>query len=88
MRDILSFPVLLAAYIAGSVVLHQLVLFAGLTGLPSFLVYCVPLIAVLAHTTAGDDESYIHALLRIAAWGYSFILAIAAVAWLIDRGFH
>ena len=83
MRDILSFPVLLAAFIAGSMVLHQLVLAIGLAGLPMFMVYCLPLIAVLAYTTADDDESYFHSLLRIAGWGYSFIIAIATVTWLI-----
>ena len=84
MRDFLSFPALLVAFVVGSAVLHQLVLALGMTGLPAFLVYCLPLIAVLAYTTAGDGEGYVHSLLRIAAWGYSFILAIAAVTWLID----
>jgi Flp pilus assembly protein TadB len=85
MRDIVSFPLLLAGFAICSAGLHWLVISLGIAGLAAFLVYCMPMMLVIAYTTAKDGENFFESLLRVALWGYSFIIAIAAVAWTIGE---
>ena len=84
MREYIELPVLLVSFIAGSVILHWLVTVSEITGLPSFLIFSVPLLAVIAYTTANDGESFFHSFLRNGFWGYSFILAVAGLAWILS----
>jgi hypothetical protein len=84
MKELISFPAVLAAFIVGSAILHWLVRALGIHGLPSFLIFCIPMLCVISYTTAREGESFFAALLRTAAWGYGFILSVATVAWLLS----
>ncbi len=83
MKDIISFSFFLTAFVAGSVLLHGLVNLTGLSGLPAFLVFCLPLIVVIASATKEDSEKLIAKIIKVGLWGYSFILAVAGLAWFI-----
>ena len=83
MKDIISFSLLLGAFIIASAFLHWLVQVSGLNGFASFLIYCLPLLGVISYTTCAQDESFLQSLKRNAFWGYSFILSISGLAWLI-----
>ena len=84
MKELLSFHVVLAAFIVGSAMLHWLVRTLGIQGLPSFLIFCIPMLCVISYTTARDGESFFASLLRTAVWGYGFILGVATVAWILS----
>jgi ABC-type sulfate transport system permease component len=83
MKDIISFLSLLAVFLIGSSVLHWLVNLLGLSGLAAFLIYCIPLLTVITYTTMEDEDGFWKSLWRNAFWGYSFILGVALVAWVI-----
>jgi hypothetical protein len=83
MKDIISFPILLGAFFAASALLHWLVVGFGLSGLPSFLIYCLPLLGVISYTTAEADESFLQSFKRNAFWGFSFLIAISGLAWVL-----
>ena len=83
MRDFFSFPLLLGEFVILSAIFHWVVLLAGISGLASFLIYCFPFAVLIAHTTASDGESFPRALLRVTFWGYSFIISVAAIAWML-----
>ncbi|MCY3768366.1 MAG: hypothetical protein OXG56_03220 [Gammaproteobacteria bacterium] len=86
MKYLLSFASLLGLFLCGSQLLYWLVMALNLDGLAAFLVSCIPLLMVLTWTTMDDNERYLDALARNAWWGYSLILSVAGVAWLIGRG--
>lgn len=86
LQDILSFVLLLVIFLGGSELLYRLAMALNLDGLIAFLIFCIPLLMVLAYTTMEDHEGYLNALARNALWGYSLILSIAGVAWFIGMG--
>jgi ABC-type sulfate transport system permease component len=83
MKDIISFLSLLAVFLIGSSILHWLVNLFGLSGLAAFLIYCIPMLSLITYTTMDEGENFCKAWLRNAFWGYSFILGVALVAWVI-----
>jgi hypothetical protein len=83
MKDIISFSLLLGAFIIASAFLHWLVQVSGLDGFPAFLLSCIPLLGVISYTTCAPGESFLQSMKRNAFWGFSFILPIAGLAWLI-----
>ena len=85
MRELTSFIFLLGAFALTSVLLHWFSGLLGLYGLPAFLLYCFPLLCVIAYTTADSDETFFRSLARNALWGYSFIIVVAALAWVIGK---
>lgn len=82
--SMLSLLSTLIAFGLGSLFLHQVVIWTGLTGLPSFLVYTIPFWILISWTTAGSDETLLQSLSRNGRWGYAFILGVAGVALLIS----
>lgn len=83
MKELLSFVLLLAAFILLSGLLHVLTRLLGLHGLAAFLVYCVPMLCVLSYTDREPGKSFLRVLVRNAMWGYSFILAVSGTAFVI-----
>ncbi len=82
--SVLSLLFTFIAFGLGSMFLHQVVIWTGLTGLPSFLIYTIPFWALISWATAGSGETLIQSMIRNGLWGYAFILGIAGVSLLIS----
>lgn len=75
--------VMVAGLAAAGQLLHTVVAALHLSGLLPFLLYCLPFILILAYTARRPDESFGRACARMAFYGYSFILVLAGLSWLI-----
>ena len=80
LRELLSFLLVCAFFILTFALLHLLLGYFSVAGLPALAVYCLPLIAFIAFTTADGPKHRLRAGLRMALWFYSVLLACAVVA--------
>ncbi len=81
--SVLSLLLVFVAFGLGSIFLHQVVVWTGLTGLPSFLLYTIPFWVLISWAMADSNETLLRSLIRNGLWGYAFILGVAGVALLI-----
>lgn len=77
--NVVSLLVAFTAFAVASTFLHWVVMWAELTGLPSFLMYTLPFWVLISWATVRANETLLQSLLRNGLWGYAFILGIAGI---------